>query len=195
VGLKSSTLGWKVYVVQTRIEGRRRRIVIVRYGEIKLAEARRRARALLALTGCRRSEVLDLCWLNVCADALNLEESKISPRAVPLGEVPRVQIEAMPGERRPDALLFAGYAEGHGAYSFATCWRVVGEDAKLGSLRLHRLLHTRQPAKPRCPARTYPLSATCPGTGGTEPPPVMLNSATGTWLGRRRKLEYWSSAR
>lgn len=86
--------------MQARIEGRSRRIVIVRYGEIKLAEARRRARELLALTGCRRSEVLNPRWLNVGADALNPEDSKTDQRAVPLGEVPRVQIEAMPGERR-----------------------------------------------------------------------------------------------
>ena len=37
---------------------------------------------LLALTGCRRSEVLDLRWRNISGDALNLEDSKPAP--VPL---------------------------------------------------------------------------------------------------------------
>ena len=41
---------------------------------------------LLALTGCRRSEVLNLRWRNVDGDALNLEDSKTGPRAVPLGD-------------------------------------------------------------------------------------------------------------
>jgi len=36
---------------------------------------------LLALTGCRRSEVLNLRWRNIGADALNLEDSKTGPRA------------------------------------------------------------------------------------------------------------------
>ena len=40
--------GRKVWIVQTRIEGKTRRIVIARHGEMKLAEARRRARDLLA---------------------------------------------------------------------------------------------------------------------------------------------------
>ena len=37
---------------------------------------------LQALTGCRRSEALNLRWRNVGADALNLEDSKTGPRAV-----------------------------------------------------------------------------------------------------------------
>ena len=44
---------------------------------------------LLALTGCLRSEVLNLRWWNIGADALNLEDSKTGPRAVPLGKAPR----------------------------------------------------------------------------------------------------------
>jgi len=41
---------------------------------------------LLALTGCRLSEVLDLRWRDIGKDALNLRDSKTGPRAVPLGE-------------------------------------------------------------------------------------------------------------
>ncbi len=44
---------------------------------------------LLALTGCRRSEVLNLRWRDVGADALNLEDSNTGPRAAPLGEAAR----------------------------------------------------------------------------------------------------------
>ena len=47
-GLRIHPSGRKVWIVQARIEGRSRRIVIARHGEIELAEARRRARDLLA---------------------------------------------------------------------------------------------------------------------------------------------------
>ena len=97
---------------------------------------------LLALTGCRRSEVLNLRWRNVGEGALNLEDSKTGPRAVPLGEAARALIEALPGARDPDAYLFPRYAEGGGAYNLATCWRTVCDEAKLGRLRLHDLRHT-----------------------------------------------------
>ena len=47
-GLRIHPSGRKVYIVQARIEGRSRRIVIARHGEMELAEARRRARDMLA---------------------------------------------------------------------------------------------------------------------------------------------------
>ncbi len=47
-GLRIHPSGRKVCIVQARIEGRSRRIVIARYGETKLAEARRHARVMLA---------------------------------------------------------------------------------------------------------------------------------------------------
>ena len=47
-GLRIHPSGRKVYIVQARIEERTRRIVIARHGEMELAEARRRARDILA---------------------------------------------------------------------------------------------------------------------------------------------------
>ena len=47
-GLRIHPSGRKVYIVQARIEGRSRRIVIARHGEMNLAETRRRARDMLA---------------------------------------------------------------------------------------------------------------------------------------------------
>ena len=46
-GLRIHPSGRKVYIVQARIEGRGRRIVIARHAEMELAEARRRARDML----------------------------------------------------------------------------------------------------------------------------------------------------
>ena len=46
-GLRIHPSGSKVWIVRVRIRGRSRRIVIARYGEMELAEARRRARDML----------------------------------------------------------------------------------------------------------------------------------------------------
>ena len=97
---------------------------------------------LLALTGCRRSEVLDLRWRNIGADAIELEDSKTGPRAVPLGEAARALIEALPGPRDQDGFLFPCYGEGRGTHGLVTCWRTVCDNAALGRLRLHDLRHT-----------------------------------------------------
>ena len=97
---------------------------------------------LLALTGCRRSEVLNLRWRNIGADALNLEDSKTGPRAVPLGEAARAVIDALPGPRKPAAFLFPRHAEGRGIWILTNCWRTACADAGLGRLRLHDLRHT-----------------------------------------------------
>ena len=66
---------------------------------------------LLALTGCRRSEVLNLRWSDIGEDAINLADSKTGPRAVPLGEAARALIETPPGPRKPKAFLFPSFAE------------------------------------------------------------------------------------
>ncbi len=97
---------------------------------------------LLALTGCRRSEVLDLRWRDIGEDAINLRDSKTGPRAVPLGEAARALIEALPGPRDPDAFLFPRHAQGRGIWILTNCWRTACADAKLGRLRLHDLRHT-----------------------------------------------------
>ena len=97
---------------------------------------------LLALTGCRRSEVLNLRWRDIRAESINLRDSKTGPRAVPLGEAAWTHIAALPGVRDSNAFLFARFAEGRGTYSLIACWRAVCDDAKLGRLRLHDLRHT-----------------------------------------------------
>ena len=97
---------------------------------------------LLALTGCRRSEVLNLRWRDIGEDAINLADSKTGPRAVPLGEAARALIEALPGARKTDAFLFPRHAGGRGEWSLTNCWRTVCADAELGRLRLHDLRHT-----------------------------------------------------
>ena len=97
---------------------------------------------LLALTGCRRSEVRNLRWRDIGADAFSLADSKTGTRTVPLGEAARALTEVLPGRRDPDLFLFPRHAEGRGEWSLTNCWRTVCADAKLGRLRLHDLRHT-----------------------------------------------------
>ncbi len=97
---------------------------------------------LLALTGCRRSEVLDLRWRDIGKDALNLQDSKTGPRAVPLGEAAQGHVVAFPGPRDPDAFLFPSHAHGKGCESMRNCWGAVCDHARLGRFRLHDLRHT-----------------------------------------------------
>ena len=97
---------------------------------------------LLAFTGCRRGEVLNLRWRDIGDDAINLPDSKTGPRAVPLGKAARALIEALPGARDPDAFLFPRHAGDRGEWSLTNCWRTVCADAGLGRLRLHDLRHT-----------------------------------------------------
>ena len=78
---------------------------------------------LLALTGCRRNEVLNLRWHDIGADTLNLDDSKTGPRD-------------------PDAFLFPKNSGRQNPHNIVACWRAVCEDAKLGRLRLHDLRHT-----------------------------------------------------
>ena len=52
---------------------------------------------LLALTGYRRREVLDLRWCDIGEDALNLRDLKPGPRAMPLGKAAQAHVAAFPG--------------------------------------------------------------------------------------------------
>ena len=97
---------------------------------------------LLALTGCRRSEVLNLRWQDIGENAINLPDSKTGRRSVPLGETARTLIDALPGPRDSHAHLFPRHAEGRGLWILTNCWRTVCEDAQLGRLRLHDLWRT-----------------------------------------------------
>ena len=97
---------------------------------------------LLALTGCRRGEVLNLRWRDVGDNAIKLSDSKTGPRSVPLGEAARSVIDTLPGPRDPDAFLFPTNAGRRTPHNVAACWQAVCCDAKLGKVRLHDLRHT-----------------------------------------------------
>ena len=96
---------------------------------------------LLALTGCRRSEILNLRWREIGEDVIRLSDANAGPRVVPLGEAARAPIESLPGARRPTGFVFPRFAESRSEYSLMARWREVCEEAKLRRLRLHDLRH------------------------------------------------------
>ena len=97
---------------------------------------------LLALTGCRRGEVLNLRWRDIGQNVITLHDSKTGPRSVPLGEAARGVIDALPGSRDPDACLFPANAGRSTPHNIVNCWQTVCDDAGLGKVRLHDLRHT-----------------------------------------------------
>ncbi len=98
---------------------------------------------LLALTGCRRSEVLKLRWEHVALDAaeLRLPDSKTGARVIPLppqavellAGLPRIPGNpwVIPG-RKPDAHL----------RNIDEAWRAIRERAGLEGVRIHDLRHS-----------------------------------------------------
>ena len=97
---------------------------------------------LLALTGCRRGEIVNLRWRDIAENAIVLPDSKTGPRSVPLGASARAIVDALPGARRKDAFLFPNNAARRAPYNIVRCWHTVRAHANLGTLRLHDLRHT-----------------------------------------------------
>ncbi len=98
---------------------------------------------LLALTGCRRSEILDLRWDDVdrTAGELRLRDSKAGPRMVPLTVPVKKVLEGVP--RSPgDPLMFPG-GNGKGRpLNLHYYWEAVRERAGLDDVRIHDLRHS-----------------------------------------------------
>ena len=122
-----------------------------RLGEaLEEAEARGGASAsavaairLLALTGCRRSEVLKLRWEHVALDAgeLRLPDSKTGARAVAL---PPQAVELLSSLPRIDGnpWVLPGRKPGTRLANIDETWRMIRERAGLGDVRLHDLRHS-----------------------------------------------------
>ena len=98
---------------------------------------------LLALTGCRRSEILNLRWDDVDRKAgeLRLRDAKAGPRMVPL-TVPVLRVlNGIP--RQPDNpwVIPAKYGDGR-LLSLHYYWQTVRSRAGLDDVRIHDLWHS-----------------------------------------------------
>lgn len=93
---------------------------------------------LLALTGCRRSEVLTLRWGEVQGRRLKLSDSKTGPRTVWLGRDAWVVLSGM-SRRTKDERVFQFDSEPVAAVDWF--WRRLRVETSLEDVRLHDLRH------------------------------------------------------
>ena len=96
---------------------------------------------LLALTGCRKSEILSLRWEDVEGDRLRLPDSKTGAKVVPLGAAAREVLASLePIEDNP--YVFPSPAgDGH-FVGLQKVWARIREHAGLSDVRLHDLRHS-----------------------------------------------------
>ena len=96
---------------------------------------------LLLLTGCRKSEIMNLRWQDVDGDTLNLGDAKTGPRRVFLSASARAILERQP--RSESAWVFPSPADPKRPLSRnLPLWLSVRMEAGIEDVRLHDLRHT-----------------------------------------------------
>ena len=96
---------------------------------------------LLLLTGCRRSEIVQLRWSEVHASVLVLVDSKTGPRRVPLNTPARSILERQPRGGSP--FVFPSPRDpSRPRYPDLALWYRVRREAGIEDVRLHDLRHT-----------------------------------------------------
>ena len=96
---------------------------------------------LLLLTGCRRSEIVQLRWSEVRDDVLALADSKTGPRNVPLNAGARRILEQQPECGSP--FVFPSPRDPARPRGLnLSLWYRVRQEAGIEDVRLHDLRHT-----------------------------------------------------
>jgi integrase len=96
---------------------------------------------LLLLTGCRLSEIQKLRWEEVKEPHIDLQDSKTGRRIVPLNDMARDILNAIP--RLPDnPYVICGHMPGKHITDLQHPWRRIRKEAGLGDTRIHDLRHT-----------------------------------------------------
>ena len=99
---------------------------------------------LLLLTGCRKSEILNLRWREVGNDTLELEDSKTGPRQVLLSPEARAVIERQPRSGSP--WVFPSPPNPDRPRTELDSWKRVRKLAGIEGVRIHDCkAHVRQP--------------------------------------------------
>lgn len=132
-GLANPTRG----VRKRTLPGRRRFLSDEEYRRLGAALAESPARALImliALTGCRESEIRTAEWRDVRGDALHIRDSKTGPRMVWLSPAARRVLRGVP---RGTPLIFESTRG-----QLWSAWKRITVRAGLDGLRLHDLRHS-----------------------------------------------------
>ena len=109
--------------------------------EEKVRPIAAKAIALLLLTGCRHSEILNLKWEHVRGNRLKLSDSKTGARTVWLGDEARALIDTLP-RLRNIPWLFWNLRTRTQLRNVSGYWYEIREQAKLPKVRIHDLRHT-----------------------------------------------------
>ena len=98
---------------------------------------------LLLLTGCRRGEVVDLCWdyVDFEHNCLRLPDSKTGAKIVYLNAPARALLQALPRLKNNPRVIPGIRAESASA-AIDKAWPRVRQAANLADLRLHDLRHS-----------------------------------------------------
>jgi integrase len=98
---------------------------------------------LLAMTGCRRGEVLSLSWPEVDLDArqLRLQDTKEGYSIRPLGQAAVDLLAALPRHTGSET-VFASGADGTPFVGLPKAWERIVKRAKLKGVTLHTLRHS-----------------------------------------------------
>ena len=95
---------------------------------------------LLLLTGCRRSEIVNLRWSEVDGDVLRLRDSKVGPRTVHLNSRAHSILKRQP---RLGTHVFPSMGDSSRPRSVElSLWRKIKKQARIEDVRLHDLRHT-----------------------------------------------------
>ena len=96
---------------------------------------------LLLLTGCRKSELVQLRWEELDRDVLHLADSKTGPRTVVLSTGAQAILARQP--RGAGRYVFPSLADGSKPRSSElSLWRKARREALIEDVRLHDLRHT-----------------------------------------------------
>ena len=98
---------------------------------------------LLALTGCRKAEILSLKWdfLDLSRSCLRLPDSKTGAKVVPLG-APAVQLLSSIPRIENSPFVFPSNSPDRHFTGLQKVWGSIRETAELPGLRLHDLRHS-----------------------------------------------------
>jgi integrase len=97
---------------------------------------------LLALTGCRKGEILDLEWDHVDLEngCLRLPDSKTGRKVVPIGDAVLLLLAALPRFESNPHVLPGNHGARYGGIE--RVWRDVRAEAGLDGVRIHDLRHS-----------------------------------------------------